>query len=53
MTFNFQRRGPKQEPPCRLAGDFRIHKLEKIVSGWEGRMKYPARQCKLFAAHRK
>ena len=31
MTFNFQRRGPKQDPPGRLSGDFRIHKLEKIV----------------------
>ena len=27
MTFNCQRRGPKQDPPGRLSGDFRIHKL--------------------------
>jgi hypothetical protein len=42
MTFNCQRRGPKQDPPGRLSGDFRIHKLEKIGGG-EGKKKYPAR----------
>jgi hypothetical protein len=26
-------RGPKEYPPGRLSGDFRIHKLEKIVGG--------------------
>ena len=26
-------RGPKQDPPGRLSSDFRIHRLEKIVSG--------------------
>ena len=31
MTFNCRRRGPKQNPPGRLSGDFRIHKLEKIL----------------------
>jgi len=46
-------RGPKQDPPCRLSGDFRIHKLEKIVGGGEGKRKYPARQCKVCAAHKK
>jgi len=29
-------RGPKQDPTCRLSGDFRIHKLGKIVRGGEG-----------------
>jgi hypothetical protein len=42
MTFNIQRskrqpRGPKQDPPGRLSSDFRIHKLEKIVGGVEGK----------------
>jgi len=46
-------RGPKQDPPGRLSGDFRIHKLEKIVGGGEGKRKYPARQCKVCAAHKK
>jgi len=35
-------RGPKQDPPGRLSGDFRIHKLEKIAGGGEGKRKYPA-----------
>jgi len=43
MTFNCQRRRPKQDLPGRLSGDFRIHKLEKIVGGGEGKKKYPAR----------
>jgi hypothetical protein len=30
-------RGPKQDPPGRLSGDFRIHKLEKIVGGGKGK----------------
>jgi len=46
-------RGPKQDPPGRLSGDFRIHKLEKIVGGGEGKRKYPARQCKVYAAYKK
>jgi hypothetical protein len=46
-------RGPNQDPPGRLSGDNRIHKLEKILGGWEGKRKYPARQCKLCAAHKK
>jgi len=53
MTFNRQRRQPKQDPPGRLSGDFRIHKLEKIVGVGEGKKKYPARQCKACAAHKK
>jgi hypothetical protein len=31
------RRGPKEYPPGRLSGDFRTHKLEKIVSGGKGK----------------
>jgi len=46
-------RGPKQDPPGRLTGDLRIHKLEKIVAGGEGKKKYPSRQCKVCAAHKK
>ena len=53
ITFNFQRRRPKQDLPGRLSGGFRIHKLEKIVGGGEGKKKYPARQCKVCAAHKK
>ena len=37
----------KQDLPGRLSGDFRIHRLEKIVGGGEGRKKYPAWQCKM------
>jgi len=44
-------RGPEQDLPGRLTGDFRIHKLEKIVGGGEGKRMYPARQCKVCAAH--
>ena len=36
----------------RLSSDFRIHKLEKI-GGMEAKKKYPARQCKVCAAHKK
>jgi hypothetical protein len=45
-------RVPKQDLPDRLSGDFRIHKLEKIFGGGEGKRKYPARQCKGCAAHK-
>jgi hypothetical protein len=38
-------RRPKQKQPGRLSGDLKIHKLEKIVAGGEGKKKYPARQC--------
>jgi len=51
VTFNCQRR-PKQDPPGRLSGDFRIHKLEKIGGGGEGKKKYSTRQCKVCAAHK-
>ena len=30
-------RGPNQDLPGRLSSDFRIHKLEKIVGGGEGK----------------
>jgi len=50
-TFNCHRRKPKQDLPGRLSGDFRIHKLEKIVGVGEGKKKYPARQCKVCAVH--
>jgi hypothetical protein len=45
-------RGPKQDPPGRLPKNFRIHKLEKTVAGGEGKKKYPARECKVCAAHK-
>jgi hypothetical protein len=44
---------PKQDLPGRLSRDIRIHELEKIVAGGEGKKKYPARQCKVCAAHMK
>jgi hypothetical protein len=30
-------KGPKQNLPGRLSGDFKINQLEKIVAGWEGK----------------
>ena len=30
-------RGPKLDSPGRLSGDFRMHKLEKIVAGGKGK----------------
>jgi len=57
MTFNCQRGKQHQGGLNRTrqadSGDFRIHKLEKIVGGGEGKRKYPARQCKVCAAHKK
>ena len=46
-------RWPKQDPPGRVSGECRVHKLEKIVGCGEGKKKYPARQCKVCAAHKK
>jgi len=46
-------RGPKQEMPGRLSGDFRIHKLEKIDAGGEGKKEVSPRQCKVCAAQKK
>ena len=37
MTFNCHRKEPKQDPTGRLSDDFRMHKLEKIVGGGEGK----------------
>jgi hypothetical protein len=42
MTFNCQRNntrggGAKEDPPGRLSGDFRIHKLEENVWWWAGK----------------
>ena len=45
-------RGPEQDPQSRLSGDFRIHKLEKIFGGGEGKKKYPTRECNVCAAHK-
>jgi hypothetical protein len=45
LIFNSQRRGPKYDLPGRLSGDFRIHKLEKVLGGGEEKKKYPERQC--------
>jgi len=58
MTFNGQRRKitrrePKHKMPGRLSSDFIIHKLEKIVAGWEGKKDVSPRQCKVCAAHKK
>jgi hypothetical protein len=36
----------------RLSGGFSKHKLEKIVASGQGK-KYPSRQCRICAAHRK
>jgi hypothetical protein len=33
--------------------DFSKHKLDKIVAGGKGKKKYPARQYKVCAAHKK
>jgi hypothetical protein len=53
MTFKCWRREPKQDPPGRFPSDFRIHKLEKIFEGREGKKKNPGRQCKMCVAHKK
>jgi hypothetical protein len=45
--------GPKQDLAGRLSGYFRIYKFEKIFANEEGKKKYPLRQCKVYAAHRK
>jgi hypothetical protein len=48
-------RGLKRDPPGRLSGDFRIHKLEINVcwSGGKQDISCNARQCKVCAAHKK
>jgi hypothetical protein len=45
-------RRPKRDAPCRLFGDLSKHKLDKTVPGEEGK-KYPARECKGCAEHKK
>ena len=37
MIFICQRREPKQDPPGRPSGDFRIHKLHKNCWWWGGK----------------
>jgi hypothetical protein len=44
---------PKQVTPDRLSGDFRRHKLEKIISGSEGKKENPTRQCRVCNRHKK
>ena len=46
-------KGPKKDLPSRFFSDFRIHKLEKSFGGEEGKKKYPTRQCKVCASHKK
>ena len=45
-------RGPKLDPLGRLSGDFRTQ-AGKNCCWWEGGKKYPVRQCKVCAAHKK
>ena len=47
MTFSCQRRGPKQDPPGRVSGDFRIYKLEKIVGREKGSILKNSVKCVL------
>ena len=44
---------PEQDLSGRLSGDFRIHKLEETVGGGAGKKKYPAKHCKVRAAHKR
>jgi hypothetical protein len=44
-------RGPEQDLPDRLLGDFNNYKLEKIAASSQGK-KYPARQFRVCAAHK-
>jgi hypothetical protein len=46
-------RGPAEDPPGRLSGNFSKHKLGKIVAGGQGKKKYPVRQCRVCSAHKK
>jgi hypothetical protein len=46
-------REPNKDPPGRLSRDFRTHKLERCLLVGRGKKKYPARQCKVWAAHKK
>jgi hypothetical protein len=46
-------RGPSEDPPGRLSGNFSRHKLGKIVGGGQRKKKYPVRQCRVCSAHKK
>ena len=46
-------RGPVSDPPGRLSGDLKKHKIVKIVAGGEGKNKYPQRQCRVCKVHKK
>jgi hypothetical protein len=46
-------RGPAEDPTGKLSGNFSMHKLGKIVSGGQGKKKYPVRQCRVCSAHKK
>jgi hypothetical protein len=35
--------GPKQDPPGRLSGDFRIYKHEKMFAGRKGKKEVPCK----------
>ena len=49
VTFNCQRRGPKQDPP--VISEYT--NLKKMLAEGRGKKKYPARQCTVCAAHKK
>jgi len=57
MTFNCQRRkhqgGLNKTCQADSLGISEYTNLKKIVVGGEGKKKYPARQCKMCAAHKK
>jgi hypothetical protein len=57
MTFNYQRSKQLQRGLNRAHQvNFLViseHKIEKIVGGGEGKRTYPARPCKVCAAHKK
>jgi len=56
MNYNGQRskhQGDLNWTSRRLSRDFTKHKLDKIVAGREEKKRYPARQCKVHAAHKK
>jgi len=46
-------RGPKWDTPGKHSMDFSTNKLGKIVAGGEGKKTYPARECEVYAAHKK
>jgi hypothetical protein len=46
-------RGPSEDPPGRLSGNFSKHKLGKTVGGGQGKKKYPVRQGRVCSVHRK